>query len=76
MAKDILKDLIYGEQLVTDGCQVIFAVGLTYSLDLEALLTVPLAFSDLGDLDSSVRRNPAYLLEGIRREICCILQQR
>lgn len=67
MAKDILKDLIYGEQLVSDGCQVIFAVGLTYSLDLEALLTVPLAFSDLGDLDSSVRRNPAYLLEGIRR---------
>ena len=48
MARELLKDLIYGEQLVSAGCKVDFAVGLTYSLNLEAMLTVPLAFGDLG----------------------------
>ena len=67
MARELLKDLIYGEQLVSDDCKVDFAVGLTYSLNLEAMLTVPLAFGDLGELDSSVKQSPAFLLEGIRR---------
>ena len=67
MAQELLKDLIYGEQLITPGCKVEFAVGLTYSLNLEAMLTVPLAFGDLGELDSNVKLSPAYLLEGIRR---------
>ena len=67
MAKELLNDLIYGEQIVTDGCKVEFAVGLTYSLDLEAMLTVPLAFGELGELDDNVRHSPAFLLEGIRR---------
>lgn len=67
MAKELLKDLIYGEQIITEGCKVEFAVGLTYSLNLEAMLTVPLAFGEFGELDSTVRQNPAFLLEGIRR---------
>ena len=67
MARELLKDLIYGEQLVSDGCEADFAIGLTYSLDLEAMLTVPLALRDFGELDSNVKQNPAYLLEGIRR---------
>ena len=67
MARELLKDLIYGEQLVSDGCKVEFAIGLTYSLNLEAMLTVPLAFGDLGELDSNVKQSPAFLLEGIRR---------
>lgn len=67
MARELLKDLIYGEQLVSAGCKVDFAVGLTYSLNLEAMLTVPLAFGDLGELDGSVKQSPAFLLEGIRR---------
>jgi hypothetical protein len=67
MARELLKDLIYREQLVSAGCKVDFAVGLTYSLNLEAMLTVPLAFGDLGELDNSVKLSPAFLLEGIRR---------
>lgn len=67
MAREFLKDLIYGEQLVSAGCKVDFAVGLTYSLNLEAMLTVPLALGDLGEIDSNVKLSPAYLLEGIRR---------
>jgi len=67
MARELLKDLIYGEQIVSDGSKVDYAVGMTYSLNLEAMLTVPLAFGDLGELDSEVRKSPAFLLEGIRR---------
>ena len=67
MARELLKDLIYGEQLVSDGCKVEFAVGLTYSLNLEAMLTVPLALGELGEFDNNVKLSPAYLLEGIRR---------
>lgn len=67
MARDLLKDLIYGEQIISDGCKVDLAVGMTYSLNLETMLTVPLAFGALGELDSNVRQSPAYLLEGIRR---------
>ena len=67
MARELLKDLIYGEQLVSNGCKVDFAVGLTYSLNLEAMLTVPLALGELGELDNNVKLSPAYLLEGIRR---------
>lgn len=67
MARELLKDLIYGEQIISDSCKVDLAVGMTYSLNLEAMLTVPLAFGALGELDSDVRQSPAYLLEGIRR---------
>lgn len=67
MARELLKDLFYGEQLVSDCCKVDFAVGLTYSLNLETMLTVPLALGELGELDDNVRQNPAFLLEGIRR---------
>ena len=31
------------------------------------MLTVPIAFGDLGELDNSVKLSPAFLLEGIRR---------
>ena len=67
MASDLLKDLIYGEQLVTAGCKVDFAVGMTYSLNLEAMLTAALAIGELGELDGGVKQNPVFLLEGIRR---------
>ncbi len=67
MQRELLKDLIYGEQIKTQGCQVNFMVGLTYSLDLEAMLTIPLAIADIGELDSSVKKNPTYILTGIHK---------
>ncbi len=65
MSRDLLNDLVYGEQIRTDGCTINFAVGLTYSLDLEALLTVPLTIGNLEELDRDIKVSPTSILRGI-----------
>lgn len=58
----------YSELLQPDiGYKLDFAVGLTYSLDLEALLGVPVSFGLLDEVDSELMRSPFYLLEAIRK---------
>ena len=60
--------LSYSELLQPDiGYELDFAVGLTYSLDLEALLGIPISFGLLDEVDPSVMRSPFYLLEAIRK---------
>jgi hypothetical protein len=60
--------LSYGELLQPDiGYTLDFAVGLTYSLDLEALLGMPISFGLLDEVDPSVMKSPFYLLEAIRK---------
>ncbi|WP_261133938.1 hypothetical protein [Bacillus sp. Marseille-Q3570] len=49
------------------GYEVAFAVGTTYSLDLEALVGVPLALSLSEEMDQTLKDDPIYMLEGIRR---------
>ena len=44
-----------------------FAVGMTYSLDLEALLGVPVSLGLLDDIDQDNMRSPLYILEAIRK---------
>lgn len=60
--------LSYSELLEPDpGYQLDFAVGLTYSLDLEALLGVPVSLGLLGEADPDLMKSPFYLLEAIRK---------
>ncbi len=60
--------LSYSELLQPDlGYDLEFAIGLTYSLDLEALLGVPISLGLLDEMDTSLRDNPFYLLEAIRK---------
>lgn len=66
--RDTLKDLLYSDLLQPSlGFEVDFAVGVTYSLSFEGLLSVPMAFGMLGEFDDTIRQSPAYLLESIRR---------
>ena len=66
--RDTLKDLLYSDLLQpSPGFEVDFAVGVTYSLSFEGLLSVPMAFGMLGEFDETIRQSPAYLLESIRR---------
>jgi hypothetical protein len=59
--------LFYGEQLVPEpGYSLDFAVGMTYSLDLNAFLGIPISLGMLDDLESTGAKNPFYLLEAIR----------
>jgi hypothetical protein len=44
-----------------------YAIGTTYSLDLMALLTVPLAYTVLGTVSANGRPDPLALLDGMRR---------
>ena len=65
---DVAKDrLSYGELLRPDvGYRLDFAVGMTYSLDLEALLGVPISLELLEEGDEEQMRSPLYVLEAIR----------
>lgn len=47
--------------------QLEFAVGLSYSLDMEALLGVPVSLGMMDDLDSDHMKNPFFLLEALRK---------
>lgn len=42
-----------------------FAMGMTYSLSFEAMLTAHLAFGMLGEMDDNVIQSPHILLEAI-----------
>lgn len=60
--------LNYGQLLLPEvGFNLDFAVGLTYSLDLEALLGVPASLGLFDEMDSSHIHNPFFLLEAIRK---------
>ena len=66
---DLANDrLSYSELLRPDaGYTLDFAVGMTYSLDLEALLGVPVSLGLLDEADEGNLRSPLYVLEAIRK---------
>lgn len=58
----------YGELLIEDPAfELEQAVGMTYSLDMEALMGIPLCLGMHGEMTSGQRNNPLYVLEAIRR---------
>lgn len=60
--------LDYGSLLIEDiEYELEHAVCLTYSLDMEALLGIPLCLGMRGEMTSSQRSNSLYVLEAIRR---------
>ena len=60
--------LNYGELLIPpSGYELDFAVGTTYSLDLEALIGIPLSLSLSEEIEPVLSSNPLYLLEAIRK---------
>lgn len=72
LAKTVLSPSVnrldYGNLLQPEiGYEVEFAVSLTYSLDLEALLGVPISLGLLESMDSNLKNVPMFLLEGIRK---------
>ncbi|WP_444685427.1 phospholipase D family protein [Alkalicoccus luteus] len=68
MIKPDKDRLNYSEMLKPPaGYEVSFAIGTTYSLDLEALIGVPLALSLSEEMDDTLQKDPIYMLEGLRR---------
>ena len=66
MSKELMDDLLFTDLLYSPGYEVDFAVGTTYSLSLDALLRVPLAFGMLDDRDNGLPQNPCHLLSAIK----------
>ena len=68
MSEKIMKDHLYGDLLTpTPGYYTDFALGMTYSLSFEAMLTAYLAFGMLGEMDDNVIQSPHLLLEAITK---------
>ncbi|MDQ7864875.1 hypothetical protein RCO48_38550 [Peribacillus frigoritolerans] len=68
MLKPAENRLNYSDLLMPPpGYDVEFAMGTTYSLDLEALVGVPLSLSLSEEMDHTFQDDPIYVLEGIRR---------
>ena len=68
MAEKLLKEHLYGDLLApAPGYSMDFAMGMTYSLSFEAMLTAHLAFGMLGEMDDNVIQSPHILLEAITK---------
>lgn len=66
MAQSFMQEYLYGDLLSpTPGYHTDFAMGMTYSLGFEALLTAHLAFGMLGDMGVKEFLTPHVLLEAI-----------
>lgn len=65
---DMMQDLLYMQALQPDeGYEVDFAMGTTFSLSMEGLVSIPLALSNMGDTKKPSDQTAMYLMEGIRR---------
>lgn len=68
MAEKILKEHLYGDLLSpTYGYTTDFAMGMTYSLSFDAMLTAYHAFGMLGDMDEESMQSPYLLLDAITK---------
>ena len=68
MAEKLLKEHLYGDLLApAPGYSTDFAMGMTYSLSFEAMLTAHLAFGMLGEMDDNVIQSPHILLEAVAK---------
>ena len=67
MAKELMGEVLYNEALLTPGYMVEAAIGTTYSLDLETLLEIPLAFGELTGCAEQYLQRPYYLLDVISK---------
>ena len=66
MAQTIMQEHLYGDLLApSPDYHTDFAMGMTYSLGFDALLTAHLAFGMLGDMDENTVQTPHILLEAI-----------
>ena len=60
--------LNYSQLLFPDeGYELDFAVGMTYSLDMEALLGVPVSLGMIESMESVAAQNPCFLLEALNK---------
>ena len=61
-----MEDIVFGRTLREPLYRVDFAVGTTYSLDLDTFISLPFSLGFLEDPDEVMRRSPAYIFASLR----------
>lgn len=67
MKEENIKHEFFAELAPPPGYSLDRAVGTTYSMDLKALLTIPLAFQMGAEADPAMAENPFVLLRALKR---------
>ena len=66
MSKLRMEDIIFGRSLREPGYRVDFAVGTTYSLDLETFISLPFSLGFLEEPDEVMKQSPTYIFAALR----------
>ena len=66
MSKLRMVDIIFGRSLREPGYRVDFAVGTTYSLDLETFISLPFSLGFLEEPDEVMKQSPTYIFAALR----------
>ena len=66
MSKMKMDDIIFGRSLREPGYRVDFAVGTTYSLDLETFISLPFSLGFLEEPDEVMKKSLTYIFAALR----------
>lgn len=61
-----MDDIIFGRSLREPGYRVDFAVGTTYSLELETFISLPFSLGFLEEPDELMKKSPTYIFAALR----------
>ena len=66
MAKKMMEDLVFNQMICSEGYKVDYAVGTTYSLDLNTFMSLPFSLGFIEDPDEAMKSSIAYLFTALR----------
>lgn len=66
MSKMQMDDIIFGRSLREPGYRVDFAIGTTYSLDLETFISLPFSLGFLEEPDEVMKKSQTYVFAALR----------
>jgi hypothetical protein len=66
MAKKMMEDLVFNQMICSDGYKIDYAVGTTYSLDLNSFMSLPFSLGFIEDPDEAMKSSIAYLFTALR----------
>lgn len=66
MARDLMSDMVFGQILCDPGYRVDFALGTTYSIDLETFISLPFSLGFLEEPDEMMKRSSSCIFTAMK----------
>ncbi len=66
MSRDRMDEIVFGQTLREPGYRVDFAIGTTYSLDLDTFISLPFSLGFLEEPDEVMRKSIPYIFSALR----------